>query len=398
MPVIDDKTIPLAEGEAATPAVGRNNNFDALRVLAAATVIYGHAHVLAAAPAVTVFGNAVESLAVKIFFVISGFLIAQSWVADANAFRYLAKRSLRIFPGLILLLVFTILVIGPAVTTLTVDQYFSQGAALWQYASYNLALFPAYSLPGVFSGNVTPAVNGSLWSLPVEFLMYLVFPLVYVISRAARTNGLLIGATVALCAASLYFLRAHPLTHPYAFYGTSLSGALDASPYFLIGCVFSATSLSRRLDATVALLLIGLVTFLQPSGAVASELALYIVLPYTVLSFATQATPFISKAGRFGDPSYGIYLYGFVIQQAVYHFAGRGMPPLHNAAVSIPLATVLAYLSWHLVEKHALRIRPRRGANSTVRQGLGFRGTSLGIGRRYDPAGPSAVPSSGDSV
>lgn len=336
----------------------RDNNFDALRILAAAAVIYGHAHVLAAHPAVTVLGNAVESMAVKIFFVISGFLVANSWVFDSSPWRYLGKRCLRIFPGLLLLMLVTVLVLGPLVTTVALSEYFSSGAT-WRYMSYNIALYPAYGLPGVFADNIFPAaVNGSLWSLPVEFLMYLLFPVIFTLSRAGNSNRLLIAFTLALSAGSLYFLRVSPLTTPLSFYGTGLSGTLDAAPYFFIGSLYSVTRLKRGLSPAVALFLIAVAALLQPVSALGMELALYVLLPFCVLSFATQAAPVISRAGRFGDPSYGIYLYGFVIQQTVYHFAGKGMTPLENALVSIPIAGALAYMSWHLVEKRALKLKP----------------------------------------
>ena len=112
----------------------RENNFDAVRLIAAAAVIYGHAHPLTGTVDVGFMGNAVQSFAVKVFFVISGFLIATSWIADPNVPRYLEKRALRIFPALVVVVVLCAFVLGPVVTTLPLTQYFANGrtrAYLW---------------------------------------------------------------------------------------------------------------------------------------------------------------------------------------------------------------------------------------------------------------------------
>lgn len=351
----------------------RSNNFDALRIVAAVAVIYGHAHPLAGVPDVGLFGNSVQALAVKIFFVISGYLVAKSWASDPSPQHYLAKRSLRIFPGLALLLLITVLVLGPALTGQTASDYF-KNLGTWRYLTHNLALYPIYGLSDLFATNVYPgAVNGSLWSLPVEFLMYLLFPLVYVCSRMDKTNRLLVAFTIALCALSLYGLRGPKPFQAVVFYGTGLPSVLDVSPYFFLGSLFAVTRLGRALDPTVALFLVALSALLQPVGGQMMELALYLVLPYCVLSFATNSSPVISKAGRFGDPSYGIYLYGFVVQQSVYHLWGAGMTPLQNTLVSVPIAVLLAYGSWHLVEKRALSLKPRRAREHgrSVMKGVG---------------------------
>ncbi|KAF1691586.1 acyltransferase family protein [Pseudoxanthomonas koreensis] len=340
----------------------RENNFDALRIVAAMAVIYGHARPLGGVPDIGFFGNSIQALAVKIFFVISGYLVAKSWVADPSPFRYLAKRGLRIFPGLLLLLLLTVLILGPLLTTLPLDKYFSNSNT-WRYLFYNLILYPIYSLPGVFENNVYPnAVNGSLWSLPVEFLMYLVFPLVYVCSRLDRTNRLLVAFTICLCVSSLYLLRGGGELRHMVFHGTALSPVLDVAPYFFLGSIVGVTRVGSILDPGIALFLAVVAALLQPIGAVSTELLLYVIVPYCVLSLATIASPVIYRAGRWGDPSYGIYLYGFVVQQTVYHFGAPGMSPFTNTFISIPIAVVLAYASWHFVEKRALRLKPRGGS------------------------------------
>ena len=343
----------------------RKNNFDAVRILAASAVIYGHAHPLTATEDLVFLGNSVQSFAVKVFFIISGFLVARSWHWDPSPVRYVAKRMLRIFPGLLLLLLVT-LVIGACVTTLPFSTYIADPGTRF-YFLYNSVLYPAYSLPGVFAGLPYPvAVNGSLWSLPVEFLMYLVLPLVYWVGRRLGGSAFLVIFAIALCAASLYWVRVAPPANPLVFYGTGLPSVLDVSPYFFLGAAFALSRISDHLNPSVALFLIGVLVFFRPESGPWTELALYIVAPYCVLAFATSSSPGLQHAGRYGDPSDGIYLYGWPMQQLALMLVPN-LTPIGNTLIALPLAALAAYGSWHLIEKRALAIKPSRTTESTVK-------------------------------
>jgi hypothetical protein len=155
-------------------AVHAANNFDLLRLFAALLVLWSHAHTLAGRPEPLLLSWAtLGPVGVFIFFVISGYLVSISWNADPNIGRFLARRLLRLIPALIVVILLSMFVLGPLVTTLPLADYFSHP----HFSLYllNIVLHPVYSLPGVFEHMRVPyAVNGSLWSLPVEFLMYLV--------------------------------------------------------------------------------------------------------------------------------------------------------------------------------------------------------------------------------
>jgi peptidoglycan/LPS O-acetylase OafA/YrhL len=134
----------------------RDNNFDFLRQFAAFCVIVGHSQSL-----VSTFG-------VQIFFAVSGFLVTESWLRGPKIGSFLKKRTSRIFPGLMVCILLTALVMGPLLTRLPVGEYFDHPGTLLYLK--NIFLSPVYFLPGLFEGNTYPnAVNGSLWSLPVEF-------------------------------------------------------------------------------------------------------------------------------------------------------------------------------------------------------------------------------------
>lgn len=344
-------------------ALPRENNFDAVRLLAAAVVIFGHAHPLTNVPSPGLFGNSVQALAVKIFFVISGFLICVSWRSDPDPVRYLGKRAIRIFPALIVICLVSVFVVGPWLTTMPTGEYLSSPST-YHYLR-NILLFPIYNLPGVFADNTYPvAVNGSLWSLPVEFAMYLVMPVVLVLVGLLRNKWMIWAFAIGLCATSLHFVRINaPVTHP-VFYGTDLISALDVAPYFFLGAAVAYTGLQRFLRPSLGLFLVGFFALFQPQSAFYGEVALFILMPVCVLSLCLGVDDLLKGAGRFGDFSYGLYLYGFLIQQIVNHLSHNSLSALQNTFISLPIALACAALSWHFVEKPALARKPSKRAVS----------------------------------
>src|SRR5437763_3287343 len=113
--------------------VHRRNNFDALRLIAAVSVIFSHSFLIAEGsqnnePLIRLTGNqAILGLTgVFVFFAISGFLVTQSFEQTGNPWHYLVKRGLRIFPGLFVATLVSAFVLGPLVTDLPLAAYLSQ--------------------------------------------------------------------------------------------------------------------------------------------------------------------------------------------------------------------------------------------------------------------------------
>ncbi|HEX4191588.1 MAG TPA: acyltransferase family protein, partial [Stellaceae bacterium] len=167
------------------PAIARHrreNNFDALRLLAALAVILSHAFLIAQGtekndPLNWLTGNQcmLGLTGVFVFFAVSGFLVTQSFEQTRSPLRYLMKRVLRIFPAYLVCLVLTAFVLGPIVTTLSLGDYLHRPEP-YRYLFYNSFFdIRVHELPGVmFVDNpVGLEVNGSLWSLGCEFDMYL---------------------------------------------------------------------------------------------------------------------------------------------------------------------------------------------------------------------------------
>lgn len=338
----------------------RSNGFDALRLIAAAMVIFGHAYPLTANVAPGLLANGVQTVGVKIFFVISGFLITKSWQSDPNLWRFWLKRALRLMPGLICLCLLTVCILGPLVTTLSLTGYLANPGTRFYF--WNLLLYPVYALPGVFQGNIYgPAVNGSLWSLPVEIAMYIGVPVIagrYTLAGKIATP--LVAA--ALFIASIVFVRLHPPTAPVVFWGSSLTSTLDAAFYFYAGATCAVHRLDRFANLPLSLAAFVLAALLV-KHYVWGEVALAALLPFTVIAIGTSRIAVLRPLLEGRDYSYGLYLYGFVVQQDVIHLLGPLTPTL-NAVLSLPIALFFAVASWHLVEKRALSIKPRRETGS----------------------------------
>ena len=256
--------------------------------------------------------------------------------------------------------VLSALVLGPMVSALPWRAYFGNQRLLAYFS--NILLQPSYDLPGVFASLPYPiAVNGSLWSLPVEFAMYLLLPVLCMLSLLVRWRFAFLVATVACCTAALLSRWLFPPAgQPVVFYGTSLAAALAIAPYFLIGACYRVLNLEHTLSPVVALGAVGIAILMQPQGATFQELTLYVVAPYAILSFAMFPHELFSRVGRWGDFSYGLYLYGFPVQQATNFFVPRPLGAVQNVMISLPVSFGLAVLSWHLIEERALRFKPRR--------------------------------------
>ena len=115
------------------------NNLNAIRLIAAFLVLFGHSFVFLGLPEPLFLSwDHLGPLAVYIFFTISGYLITESWDRDPHLGRFFARRALRIFPGLAICIVLSAFILGPMLTTLSLNEYF-KSTITWNYL-YNIAL------------------------------------------------------------------------------------------------------------------------------------------------------------------------------------------------------------------------------------------------------------------
>lgn len=337
-------------------ARGRDNNLNLIRALAATAVLVSHAYPIslgmgADEPLGSIFGKSLGSLAVDIFFVISGYLIAASFARSESLAQFVAARVLRLFPGLLVSLLLVALVMGPAVTTLPVSHYLKDREFLEFIPKNMLLVSPAYELPGVFESNPYPAVEGSIWTLFYEVACYGGIFLIGIAGafKAQRRLILFLGGFY------LAWLAYH-------FSGLSLHPKFESlhrlSLPFAIGTTFYA--LRDRLPLSLPVLAgLAVLTWLV-HGTGLFEPVLAITLGYSTFWLAFIPRGAILNYNRIGDYSYGIYVYAFPLQGLVIWLWGPMGPGL-NIALALPLTLICAILSWHVIESPALEMRRRFG-------------------------------------
>jgi len=344
----------------------RDNNFDALRLFAAGMVIYGHGWILATPAGPGFWGVPFARIGLDIFFAISGYMVTGSWQRTPNLLLFLAKRALRIFPGLIACVLATAYILGPRLTNLPLRDYLHNGEVL-KYLQ-NMWLFQRLYLPGVFDGmRLNGAVNGSLWSLFPEVLCYLTVPLLALLPMRPRLWVLGIGGVAAGAIGMWLFYGYEGL--PIIFYNTDVKYMLVQVPFFFLGGLYRL--LGERVEnfyrADFALLGYSLNWMIASWYSWWNLPIEWVTLPYMIICFGRMSMPMIRRAGRFGDFSYGMYLYAFPVQQIVVAAMPHNEYPIATCMV---LTLPLAVLSWHLVESPALRWKPGRagGAVSAAQQ------------------------------
>ncbi|MBI5344938.1 MAG: acyltransferase [Deltaproteobacteria bacterium] len=339
-------------------ADSRENNFDFLRFVAASLVMVTHTFSLGGAgyePFGLISGYAsFGTFAVYIFFIISGFLITKSWFDRPDLRVFLYKRFLRIFPALFAAILFGAFVVGPLVTTLPIGEYFLH--PLTRSYLLNISLYPIrHNLPGVFANNPYPnAVNGSLWTLAIEVIMYLsiaAFGLLGILRRRLFIPFFL---------TALLFIDFQLLSRPGnneipVLYQAGIF--VKCSIFFYAGAVSYLYRDKIILNPLIAFLALALyvISFKTPFIAYLS----YFAVPYLVLYAAFARVPYLKNFGRHGDFSYGMYVYAFPVQQTLMSFYQGGLSLLGFFLAAFAVTLFLAILSWGFVEKPALKLKKR---------------------------------------
>lgn len=329
-----------------------SNNFDFIRIVAALAVLYSHHFALTGQMEPSFFSlHSWGGAAVLVFFVVSGYLVTSSWYNDPNIIRFSWRRILRIWPALTLVVVCTVFILGPIVTSLPLQEYFTHRATYDYF--YILRMNIVYVLPGVFETNpYALGVNGSLWTIPLEVRCYIVLALIGLV-------GLLKNKYIFLACIAIY-MTWFILRSSADLYG-SIHYARELGAFFLAGAgLFALKEHWQRHPWIVLLACSILASVLWMFGW--RYLACWVLLPYLVIFVGTNKTPIIKSFGRWGDPSYGIYLIAYPVQQTIIKYLWPSWGFWETITLATVITVALAFLSWNFVEKWFLKFKPKKKA------------------------------------
>jgi peptidoglycan/LPS O-acetylase OafA/YrhL len=340
-----------------TAAPERRNNFNLIRLALALLVIVSHSpemldgdrsrELLTRLFHTLSFGE----LAVDGFFILSGYLILQSWLGRPQPLAFLQKRLLRIVPGYLVAALLSAFVVGALGAG---AGYYGQ--FWWGGLARSLLLLDTPVTPATFAGSHYPSVNGAMWTIHYEFLCYLTV-------LALGLAGLLRWrhAPLAVLAASLALWAALALGAWPALAGAAREEALLVLRFY--SCFFTGASYySYRANVVysgrnaVLALAVLLTCLTQPASA---EAGLLLGGAYLLFYCAFGAGgPLLRRTQGMADASYGVYLYGWPVGKLLAWYLPAISPPA-LALATIALAYLCGRLSWRWIEQPALRWKAR---------------------------------------
>jgi peptidoglycan/LPS O-acetylase OafA/YrhL len=327
----------------------RHNSLNALRLALATLVIVSHAWPIGGFGEDPKVGDlSLGGWAVAGFFAISGFLITGSRLRSSFS-SYLWRRMLRIFPGLWICLLVTVVVFVPIAALLEGGADHVGPSSLVGYLAPNGVLESGHqNIAGTLSGVPYPgAWNGSLWTLWFEFGCYLVLGGLLVFSGLRRRPAVLAGVFAA-CALVNVAQAEFGMQLPFR-----VEWAVDLGSYFFAGAVLCVYA--NRIPASRSLVAIS--TAILAAAALTDHVQAVGALPLAFLLIWLGCVLPLQAVGRRNDISYGVYIYAFPVQQLLVLAGAAALGAWAYAGLCILCTVPLAALSWFFVEERAMRLK-----------------------------------------
>lgn len=332
------------------------NNFDFLRFAFAFIVVLSHIIDLSLQPNLRFMKVFLDThVSVTGFFVISGFLISASYFNTPKLFDYFVKRARRLLPAYVFIVIGAALSLA-TLSVLPLQSYFTQ-TGFYQYVASNLlfANFMHPCLPGVFEGNSICSVNGALWTIKVEVSFYLVLPiLLYWVNKTKHKIALYVGMYVFGLA---YFYGMHTLgvllPHRTGMFDTLSHQLPGFMPYFAAGMLlYHIQDMYHKYEKIwVPIAFLVFVVEYALHVEIFLPMAMGILIMFIAFNFKQ-----LNHFGKYGDFSYGIYIFHFpIIQSLVFLNFYNNINPYVAALLTVLLVFTCAVLSWNFIEKPFLK-------------------------------------------
>jgi peptidoglycan/LPS O-acetylase OafA/YrhL len=337
-------------------------NFNALRLIAASSVVFSHAFLIATGSEETeplyFTGRVTAIYGVFLFFILSGFLVTESAKHSNSLFDYLRKRFLRIAPAFVVSTLLITYVVCPLFSTDGAWNFIQQGSTLKEVL---LALF--FHTDSLYFENVTfyppsgeasylPHVaNGVLWTIRLEVLSYVFVGLLMVFSLL-KNRGQLIAVALASGFAVISLVYMNSVSSKW------LVVFLFVAPSFCCGIAMNLlVGIHQPRNWIAGLFLLSFIPALY-YGVLPQ--AFPFIVAYPLIWLGSVRFPPFAWIGEKSDISYGMYLYGWPITMLLRAAVGDGLSGYEMALLALPLTAIVALFSWHLVEEPALRLKKKR--------------------------------------
>ena len=325
------------------------NCFDFLRFFFAFNILLAHLCELSQSTALSFLSSVSNSsIAVKGFFIISGFLVTKSYRNTPSLKEYFMKRIKRILPAYVTVLLISTLFLS-FFSSYSFIEYFTD-INIYKYLGWNLLFlnFMHPCLPGLFENNLYCVINGSLWTLKVEEGFYVVLPIIFFIITKIKKPLLILG--------SLYILSIlYWFVMDFYFDNPLLAKQLPGYLVYFVTGVFLYLNFDFVLQHKTQLLLATLFLTMFFNFSIFQIDLLYPLTFGVIVITAAYSFPFLNNFGKYGDFTYGMYIYHFPIIQLFrqYNLFGR-FNPIVMAILVIFITFLFAVFSWFVIEKRFL--------------------------------------------
>ncbi len=267
-----------------------------------------------------------------------GGLISKSVERLQTGKAYFKARIYRIFPPLILVNVLTVF-LGVFFSKYSALRYFSM-ITTWKYLLNSIFIL-VHELPGVFIDNpYLPTVNGSLWTLPVEFLCYIACFIIFKISRMEKRKFLF---TIPIAAVGFILMNLCGNIIPM------IQATVRPCLLFYIGIGYWV--FRDDIELSLKWMIISSMGFVVTVILNVAIVGTVIFFPYMLFMICFGAKQVSARLGKLGDYSYEIYLWGFPVQQATVYCGGGNMSPYLNFLIAVPITIILGIVTHSFVEK-----------------------------------------------
>jgi peptidoglycan/LPS O-acetylase OafA/YrhL len=342
---------------------GDRNAFDIVRLMLASLVVLEHSFFLidnsSGRDPLSVLSHGQTNsgqVAVYMFFSLSGFLVTYSLMQSASFWQFMGKRIARIVPGFLVASMIGVFVVGPLTTPNLALYFYDQQ---WLPLIANALALKQVNVAHALGGNPLPLVHGTLWTIQYEFDCYLIIGLIGAAGLLKPNLRPFTFVAIALALATGWFVRFPTINWGLpSLFLSSPERWPDLFPFFFLGSAFYL--FRERVPKSAALFGISVASIAFSFAFAGAHWALLLAGTYVVLYISLSCAAELKLLGRRVDLSYGVYLFGWPIQQLLLYVFQQKLAAISLFVTSLPLSYSAAWASWTWVERPCLAFVRRR--------------------------------------